>query len=43
MDDKKKKYAIPEAEVVNFRNEDIITDSLTREDEDPGFSTGETW
>ena len=25
MDDKKKKYLIPEAEVVDFKNDDIIT------------------
>ena len=25
MDDKKKRFAIPEAEVVDFANEDIIT------------------
>ena len=25
MDDKKKKYVIPEAEVVDFNNDDIIT------------------
>lgn len=29
MDDKKKKYAIPEAEIVNFGNNDIITISGT--------------
>ena len=28
MDDKKKKYVIPNAEVVNFATEDIITASL---------------
>ena len=27
MDDKKKKFAIPEAEIVNFAEEDIITKS----------------
>ena len=31
MDDKKKKYVQPEAEVVNFKNDDIITESLTVE------------
>lgn len=25
MDDKKKKYSIPEAEIVDFSNQDIIT------------------
>ena len=28
MDDKKKKYVIPEAELVNFVDEDIITVSV---------------
>ena len=28
MDDKKKKYVIPEAELVDFVNEDIITKSV---------------
>lgn len=28
MNDKKKKFAVPEAEVVDFANEDIITSSL---------------
>lgn len=40
MDDKKKKYAKPEAEVMDFRNDDIITESLTLEDNatwDNGF------
>ena len=33
MDDKKnKKYVIPEAEIVDFTLEDIITGSLTRGD-----------
>ena len=30
MDDKKKKFIMPKAEVVDFSNEDIITESLTR-------------
>ena len=30
MDDKKKKYVVPEAEIVDFALEDIITGSLTR-------------
>ncbi len=29
MDDKKKKYVIPEVEVVTFKDNDIITESLT--------------
>ena len=29
MDDKKKKFVIPDAEVVDFAMEDIITESLT--------------
>ena len=40
MDDKKKKYAKPEADVVDFTKEDIITASLTNEGEaawDNGF------
>ena len=28
MDDKKKKYVIPEAEIVDFVNDDIITKSI---------------
>ena len=35
MDDKKKKkYMIPEAEIVDFSSEDIITASLTYDSED---------
>ena len=30
MDDKKKKYVVPEAEIVDFVLDDIITGSLTR-------------
>lgn len=37
MDDKKKKYVIPEAEIVGFAAEDIILASLT-ESEDQGFN-----
>ena len=28
MDDKKKKYVIPDAEIVNFNEEDIVTVSV---------------
>ena len=42
MDDKKKKYEKPEAEVLDFANDDIITKSLTDGGEDPGY-TGEDW
>ena len=42
MDDKKKKYMIPEGEVVNFKNDDIITASLTAEDEYTGWGDDET-
>ena len=34
MDDKKKKFMIPEVEVVNFVSEDIITKSLGYDSED---------
>ena len=30
MDDKKKKYVVPEAEIIDFANDDIITQSLAR-------------
>lgn len=43
MDDKKKKYTKPEADVVDFKNDDIITESLTNGGEDPGFGVGEDW
>ena len=36
MDEKKKKFAIPEAEVVSYANEDAIATSLT----DGGAATG---
>ena len=29
MNDKKKKYVLPEVDIVDFTNEDIITESLT--------------
>lgn len=41
MDDKKK-YVIPEAVVVDFVNEDIITESLTAYDEYSGWGDDET-
>ena len=37
-----KKFVVPTAEIVNFQNEDIITDSLTDGGSDPGF-LGEEW
>ena len=40
MDDKK--FVMPEAEIVSYSDEDIITQSLVRGDEDPGFE-GEPW
>lgn len=40
-DEKKKKFEKPEAEVVDFSNEDIIT--LSNGGEDPGFGEGEPW
>ena len=43
MDDKKKKYLKPEAEIVDYVDEDIITKSLTDGGEDPGFGVGEDW
>ena len=30
MDDKKKKFIVPEANVVDFSNEDIITSSIAK-------------
>ena len=33
MDDKKKKFVIPDAEVVDFAMEDIITESLASGDQ----------
>lgn len=43
MDDKKKKYVQPEAEVTNFNKEDIIVTSLQNGGSDPGFGVGEDW
>lgn len=42
MNDKKKKYVLPEADVVDFTNEDIITESLTAYDEYNGWGDSET-
>ena len=42
MDDKKKKYKEPEAEIVKFTVDDIITASLAESAEEPGW-TGEGW
>ena len=42
MDDKKKKkYAVPDAEIVNFASEDIILASLTDGGEDPMYNDPE--
>lgn len=45
MDDKKKKYVQPEAEVTNFNKEDIIVTSLTNGGTLSGFDggDGEDW
>ena len=46
MDDKKKKFVIPDAEVVDFAMEDIITDSgLNTEDAECAWGEGavESW
>ncbi len=40
MDDKKKKYSMPEAEVVSFVDLDIIT--VSKGDGDPGYED-EDW
>ena len=37
MDDKKKKFVIPDAEVVDFAMEDIITASLANGDAATGY------
>ena len=37
-----KKFVIPTAEIVDFKNEDIITESLMNGGSDPGF-LGEEW
>ena len=42
MNDKKKKFSTPDAEVVNFPKEDVIVTSLARDDGDAGF-VGEDW
>ena len=41
MDDKKKKYVIPEAEIVDFADEDIIT--FTNSGVFPDEWIGEDW
>ena len=41
MDDKKKKYVVPEAEVVDFVTEDIITESLASGEQ--AEMTGGVW
>ena len=41
MDDNKKKYKKPEAEILEFAADDVIATSLT-EDSTPGW-TGEGW
>ena len=44
MDDKKKKkYNKPEADIVQFVDEDIILTSLTKDNNDPGWNTGDYW
>ena len=43
MDDKKKKFIIPEAEKAEFNADDIILTSLTRDAEDADFDDGEEW
>lgn len=47
MDDKKnkKKFIVPEAETIDFINEDIITTSLTESGEAAGWSApgGDWW
>ena len=43
MDDKKKKFVIPDAEVVDFAMEDIITESLMKGGEFGDVWTGEDW
>ena len=45
MDDKKKKFVIPDAEVVDFAMEDIITESLNTEDAECAWGEGvvEEW
>ena len=41
MDDKKKKYERPEAEVVDFTSEDIITESITLIEGAAGWGDGD--
>ena len=42
MDDKKKKFVIPDAEVIDFAMEDIILTSLIRGVDEAGFDD-EDW
>ena len=42
-DKKKKKYERPEAELVEYVDDDIILTSLTEGESDPGFADGEFW
>lgn len=41
MDDKKKKYIIPEAEITEFNADDIIVTSLALDPNDAGFEDEE--
>lgn len=41
MDDKKKKYVIPEAEITEFNADDIIVTSLQYDANDAGFEDEE--
>ena len=43
MDDNKKKYAMPEAEIVYFTNQDIITTSINDALGDDGTDNQESW
>ena len=38
-----KKFVVPTAEIVDFENQDIITNSLAYGGSDPGFGVGEDW
>lgn len=42
MNDKKKKYTKPEADVIDFKERDIITDSIAGENWDE-YPDKETW
>ena len=43
MDDKKKKYIVPNADITEFPAEDIIVTSLTKDENDADFNDGEEW